>query len=84
MSVNFEQLFEESFSKRTLRPGDLLSAEILKIDKKKGYVLVDGGLPCKSESIIPIEEFFAIPKLDTDSASIEPVVTSEHADSRQL
>ncbi len=50
---SFEQLFEESLSRKEMRVGEVITAEIIRIDFN--FVVVNAGL--KSESYIPIEEF---------------------------
>src|SRR5690625_1252675 len=50
---SFADLFEESIQDQDLKVGEVISAEVLRIDHN--YVLVNAGL--KSEALIPIEEF---------------------------
>src|SRR5690625_7438460 len=50
---SFADLFEESIKDQDLKVGEVISAEVLRIDHN--YVLVNAGL--KSEALIPIEEF---------------------------
>lgn len=50
---SFAQLFEESLSQKEMRVGEVITAEIIRIDFN--FVVVNAGL--KSESYIPIEEF---------------------------
>src|SRR5699024_9042914 len=50
---SFADLFEESVQDQDLKVGEVISAEVLRIDHN--YVLVNAGL--KSEALIPIEEF---------------------------
>jgi small subunit ribosomal protein S1 len=50
---SFAQLFEESLSKQEMRAGEVITAEVLRIDHN--FVVVNAAL--KSESFIPIEEF---------------------------
>lgn len=52
-SENFAQLFEESLTRKEMRVGEVITAEIVRIDYN--FVVVNAGL--KSESYIPIEEF---------------------------
>jgi small subunit ribosomal protein S1 len=54
MSENFAQLFEESLQTIETRPGAIVKGTIVAI--QKDIVLVDAGL--KSESAIPVEQFF--------------------------
>ena len=50
---SFADLFAESVQSQDLKAGEVISAEVLRIDHN--YVLVNAGL--KSESLIPLEEF---------------------------
>ncbi|MEK8049162.1 30S ribosomal protein S1 [Ideonella sp. DXS22W] len=50
---SFAALFEESLKKSDMRAGEVISAEVVRIDYN--YVVVNAGL--KSEAYIPIEEF---------------------------
>jgi small subunit ribosomal protein S1 len=50
---NFAALFEESLGRQEMRPGELITAEVTRVDFN--VVVVNAGL--KSESFIPIEEF---------------------------
>ncbi|MEZ5649382.1 MAG: 30S ribosomal protein S1 [Burkholderiaceae bacterium] len=50
---SFAQMFEESLSRQEMRAGEVITAEVIRIDHN--YVVVNAGL--KSESFIPIEEF---------------------------
>ncbi|HET6756216.1 MAG TPA: 30S ribosomal protein S1 [Burkholderiales bacterium] len=50
---NFAQLFEESLTRKEMRVGEVITAEIVRVDSN--YVIVNAGL--KSESFIPVEEF---------------------------
>ena len=50
---SFAALFEESIKTSDMRPGEVISAEVVRIDFN--HVVVNAGL--KSESYIPIEEF---------------------------
>lgn len=52
-SENFAQLFEESLARKEMRVGEVITAEIIRVDYN--FVVVNAGL--KSESYIPIEEF---------------------------
>jgi len=51
---NFAALFEESLSHIEMRVGEVITAEVIRIDDN--FVVVNAGL--KSESYIPAEEFF--------------------------
>ncbi|OJX04322.1 MAG: 30S ribosomal protein S1 [Burkholderiales bacterium 70-64] len=53
-SESFAQLFEESLSRQEMRQGEVITAEVVRIDHN--FVVVNAGL--KSESFIPIEEFY--------------------------
>jgi small subunit ribosomal protein S1 len=46
-------MFEESLSRQEMRAGEVITAEVLRVDHN--YVVVNAGL--KSESFIPLEEF---------------------------
>src|SRR6187455_3374165 len=50
---SFAALFEESLTRKEMRVGEVITAEIVSIDDN--FVIVNAGL--KSESIIPVEEF---------------------------
>ena len=50
---SFAALFEESLKKSDMRAGEVISAEVVRIDYN--YVVVNAGL--KSEAYVPIEEF---------------------------
>ncbi|NJM31783.1 MAG: 30S ribosomal protein S1 [Limnobacter sp.] len=50
---SFAALFEESLSKKEMRIGEVITAEVVRVDYN--YVVVNAGL--KSESYVPIEEF---------------------------
>jgi small subunit ribosomal protein S1 len=50
---SFAALFEESLSRQEMRAGEVITAEVVRIDQN--FVVVNAGL--KSESYIPIEEF---------------------------
>ncbi len=53
MSESFAELFEESIAGKTMRPGAIITAEVVQI--KPDVVIVDAGL--KSEGVIPVGEF---------------------------
>ena len=53
LKESFAALFEESLSKKEMRIGEVITAEVVNIDQN--FVVVNAGL--KSESIIPLEEF---------------------------
>ncbi|MDX1670269.1 MAG: S1 RNA-binding domain-containing protein, partial [Limnobacter sp.] len=50
---SFAQLFEESLATKEMRVGEVITAEVVRVDYN--YVVVNAGL--KSESYVPIEEF---------------------------
>ena len=53
MSESFADLFNESIKRTEMRNGEVITAEIVRIEK--GFVVVNAGL--KSEAYIPEEEF---------------------------
>ncbi|MFM8929561.1 MAG: 30S ribosomal protein S1 [Betaproteobacteria bacterium] len=53
MSESFAALFEESLKRSEMRSGEVITAEVVRIDHN--HVVVNAGL--KSESYVPIEEF---------------------------
>ncbi|MEP7182511.1 MAG: 30S ribosomal protein S1 [Betaproteobacteria bacterium] len=61
---NFAALFEESLSRQEMRQGELITAEVVRVDFN--IVVVNAGL--KSESFIPIEEF----KNDQGEIEVKP------------
>ena len=50
---SFAALFEESLSRKEMRVGEVITAEVVRVDSN--HVVVNAGL--KSESFIPLEEF---------------------------
>src|SRR5579862_22793 len=50
---SFAALFEESLTRKEMRVGEVITAEVVRMDQN--FVVVNAGL--KSESIIPLEEF---------------------------
>src|SRR5215813_6549578 len=50
---SFAALFEESLHRKEMRVGEVITAEVVRVDQN--VVVVNAGL--KSESVIPIEEF---------------------------
>jgi small subunit ribosomal protein S1 len=50
---SFAALFEESLALQEMRTGEVITAEVVRIDQN--FVVVNAGL--KSESYVPIEEF---------------------------
>src|SRR5512142_1133566 len=61
---NFAALFEESLARQEMRQGELITAEVIRVDYN--IVVVNAGL--KSESFIPIEEF----KNDRGEVEVKP------------
>ena len=61
---NFAALFEESLARQEMRAGELITAEVTRVDYN--VVVVNAGL--KSESFIPIEEF----KDDKGEVEVKP------------
>lgn len=53
MSESFAALFEESLKRAQMRAGEVITAEVVRIDHN--YVVVNAGL--KSEAYIPLDEF---------------------------
>ena len=67
MSESFAELFEESQIEAKMRPGSIVSGEVIEINQDK--VIVNAGL--KSEGVIPIEQFF------DDSGELEVAIGDE-------
>ena len=61
---SFAALFEESLSRKEMRVGEVITAEVVRVDQH--YVVVNAGL--KSESVIPLEEF----KDDSGETEVKP------------
>ena len=61
---SFAQLFEESLAKQEMRQGEVITAEVVRVDYN--FVVVNAGL--KSEAYVPIEEF----KDDRGEVSVQP------------
>jgi len=61
---SFAALFEESLTRKEMRIGEVITAEVISVDPN--YVVVNAGL--KSESIIPSEEF----KNDAGEVEVKP------------
>ena len=51
---SFAALFEESLARQEMRQGEVITAEVIRVDHN--YVVVNAGL--KSESYVPVEEFY--------------------------
>ena len=64
MSESFADLFEESLKRTEMRAGEVITAEVVRIEHN--FVVVNAGL--KSESYIPLEEF----KNDAGELSVKP------------
>jgi small subunit ribosomal protein S1 len=54
MTESFEQLLEESLANQQIRPGTILTGNVIEINED--VVIVNAGL--KSEAVIPITQFF--------------------------
>ncbi len=54
MSENFAEMFEQSFNKINMRPGEIIEGEV--VDINRDVVIVNAGL--KSEGVIPVEQFY--------------------------
>jgi len=67
MGESFAELFEQSLAQDALRPGAIVSGEV--IDIENGFVTVNAGL--KSEGIIPIEQFY------NDAGELEVTIGDE-------
>src|SRR6267143_686815 len=61
---SFAALFEESLTRKEMRTGEVITAEVVRVDMN--YVVVNAGL--KSESFIAIEEF----KNDKGEVDVKP------------
>ena len=61
---SFAALFEESIKRQDMRVGEVISAEVVRVDYN--FVVVNAGL--KSESFIPVEEF----KNDAGEVDVNP------------
>ena len=64
MSESFAALFEESLQRTEMRPGEVIPAEVVRVEHN--FVVVNAGL--KSEAYIPIDEF----KNDQGEVEVEP------------
>ncbi|MDX1556420.1 MAG: S1 RNA-binding domain-containing protein, partial [Xanthomonadales bacterium] len=53
MNESFEALFEESLATKNLKPGSIVTGEVMEI--REDAVVVNAGL--KSEGIVPISQF---------------------------
>src|SRR5581483_12015047 len=61
---SFAAMFEESLTRKEMRTGEVITAEVVRVDVN--YVVVNAGL--KSESFIAIEEF----KNDRGEVEVKP------------
>src|SRR3954471_20396804 len=61
---NFAAMFEESLTRKEMRTGEVITAEVIRVDMN--YVVVNAGL--KSESFIALEEF----KNDRGEVEVKP------------
>src|SRR5207247_9534970 len=61
---SFAALFEESLTRKEMRTGEVITAEVVRVDMN--YVVVNAGL--KSESFIALEEF----KNDKGEVEVKP------------
>ena len=61
---SFAALFEESLTRKEIRVGEVITAEVVSIDDN--FVVVNAGL--KSESVIPVEEF----RNDSGQVDVKP------------
>jgi len=61
---SFAALFEESLALKEMRAGEVITAEVVRVDQN--FVVVNAGL--KSESFIPVEEF----RSDTGEVEAKP------------
>jgi len=61
---SFAALFEESLSRREMKAGEVITAEVIRVDYN--FVVVNAGL--KSEAYIPLEEF----KNDVGQIDVKP------------
>src|SRR5690348_15867799 len=70
---SFADLFQESLTRKELRIGEVITAEVVRVDQN--FVVVNAGL--KSESVIQLEEFrndageLEVQAVDFVSVSIE-------------
>ena len=61
---SFAELLEESFARHEMRQGEVVTAEVIRVDYN--FVVVNAGL--KSEAYVPIEEF----KDDRGEVTVQP------------
>ncbi|MDH4115030.1 MAG: S1 RNA-binding domain-containing protein, partial [Burkholderiaceae bacterium] len=63
-SESFAALFEESLNRQEMKQGEVITAEVIRVDYN--FVVVNAGL--KSEAYIPLEEF----KNDAGELDVKP------------
>ena len=63
-SESFAALFEESLKRSDMRTGEVITAEVVRVDYN--FVVVNAGL--KSEAYVPIDEF----KNDKGELEVQP------------
>ena len=68
---SFAELFEQSIAKQEMKQGEVIPAEVVRVDYN--YVVVNAGL--KSEAFIPVEEF----KNDRGEVDVKVSKTSKTA-----
>ena len=61
---SFAELFEQSLASQEMRQGEVITAEVVRVDYN--FVVVNAGL--KSEAYVPIEEF----KDDKGEVTVQP------------
>ncbi|MDR2129047.1 MAG: 30S ribosomal protein S1 [Burkholderiaceae bacterium] len=70
MSESFAELFEESLKRTEMRSGEVITAEVVRVEHN--FVVVNAGL--KSEAYIPIEEFKSDQgELEVEAGAFVPV-----------
>ena len=65
---SFAELFAESLAHQEMRQGEVITAEVVRVDYN--FVVVNAGL--KSEAYVPIEEF----KDDRGEVTVQPATSS--------
>ena len=76
MSESFAALFEESLQRTEMRPGEVITAEVVRIEHS--FVVVNAGL--KSEAYVPLEEF----KNDQGETEVQVGVAWRHPEMKVL
>src|SRR5947207_1601156 len=74
MSESFASLFEESLQRTEMRPGEVITAEVVRVEHN--FVVVNAGL--KSEAYVPIDEF------KNDQGEVEVMVLEIDEDKRRI